>query len=364
MHIPDDPLYYEKYYFTPGDLGFRCFDTTLRPRSRALVCWDQWYPEARAPGGPRRRAGALLPDRHRLAPLREGGVRRRAARRLAHHPARPRHRQRLYVARRQSRRATRARRSTASSSGAARSSPTRSAWSSPKASHDKEEILIVECDPRRIEEVRRNWPFLRDRRIDAYVRHPEPGDRLKTRHPARPRLPHARRVGAARGHLDRLAAQSRRTGRAASRPSPGSTPRSSANSPPSSASAFWCTTPRSRTQARRDSRKSRRRTSTRWSSSLPDQSRLDARLRADLRRERARRGRASPQWRFNAWAKYDDWQQDAERPRVRRQAAEAARSFTPEHGARRRQHRRQRRRACCSPPRSACSARCRRAIPG
>jgi predicted amidohydrolase len=45
MHIPDDPLYFEKFYFTPGDLGFRAFDTKFG-RIAALVCWDQWYPEA------------------------------------------------------------------------------------------------------------------------------------------------------------------------------------------------------------------------------------------------------------------------------------------------------------------------------
>ncbi|PYV53359.1 MAG: acyltransferase, partial [Acidobacteria bacterium] len=44
MHIPDDPLYYEKYYFTPGDLGFRAFDTSAG-KLGTLVCWDQWYPE-------------------------------------------------------------------------------------------------------------------------------------------------------------------------------------------------------------------------------------------------------------------------------------------------------------------------------
>src|SRR6185369_5485578 len=44
MHIPEDPLYFEKYYFTPGDLGFRCFDTRYA-RVAALVCWDQWFPE-------------------------------------------------------------------------------------------------------------------------------------------------------------------------------------------------------------------------------------------------------------------------------------------------------------------------------
>src|SRR5664279_5602864 len=45
MHIPDDPRFYEKYYFTPGDLGFRCFDTRYA-RIAPLICWDQWYPEA------------------------------------------------------------------------------------------------------------------------------------------------------------------------------------------------------------------------------------------------------------------------------------------------------------------------------
>ena len=44
MHIPDDPFYYEKFYFTPGDLGFRAFDTAVG-RIGTLVCWDQWYPE-------------------------------------------------------------------------------------------------------------------------------------------------------------------------------------------------------------------------------------------------------------------------------------------------------------------------------
>src|SRR6202453_4781704 len=45
MHIPDDPLFYEKFYFTPGDLGFRCWQTKYA-RVGVLICWDQWYPEA------------------------------------------------------------------------------------------------------------------------------------------------------------------------------------------------------------------------------------------------------------------------------------------------------------------------------
>ena len=66
MHIPDDPLYYEKYYFTPGDLGFRAFDTRAG-RIGTLVCWDQWYPEA-ARLTALQGAGVLFyPHRHRLA---------------------------------------------------------------------------------------------------------------------------------------------------------------------------------------------------------------------------------------------------------------------------------------------------------
>ena len=70
-----------------------------------------------------------------------------------------------------------------------------------EASTDKEEILVVECDPRRSDEVRRNWPFLRDRRIDAYGANSQSlAGKI-----APERIPHARRVGAARGHVARLA---------------------------------------------------------------------------------------------------------------------------------------------------------------
>jgi N-carbamoylputrescine amidase len=60
MHIPDDPLYYEKFYFTPGDLGFQTHDTKYG-KVGALVCWDQWFPEAA------RLTVSFLPHRHRLA---------------------------------------------------------------------------------------------------------------------------------------------------------------------------------------------------------------------------------------------------------------------------------------------------------
>ena len=65
MHIPDDPGFYEKFYFTPGDLGFEPIDTSVG-RLGVLVCWDQWYPEGRAPDGAGRCGTAALPDRDRL----------------------------------------------------------------------------------------------------------------------------------------------------------------------------------------------------------------------------------------------------------------------------------------------------------
>ncbi len=66
MHIPDDPLYYEKFYFTPGDLGFRAWETRYG-RIGVLICWDQWYPEAARLTALRGARDSLLPHRHRLA---------------------------------------------------------------------------------------------------------------------------------------------------------------------------------------------------------------------------------------------------------------------------------------------------------
>ena len=66
MHIPDDPLYYEKFYFTPGDLGFRALDTSAG-RLGTLVCWDQWYPEGARLTALQGATRALLSHRHRLA---------------------------------------------------------------------------------------------------------------------------------------------------------------------------------------------------------------------------------------------------------------------------------------------------------
>ncbi len=103
MHIPDDPLYYEKFYFTPGDLGFKAFRHALRPHRHAGLLGPV-VSRGRAPDGPAGRERPLLSHRHRLASGRESRVRRGAARRLAHHPARARHRQRRLCRGRQSRR--------------------------------------------------------------------------------------------------------------------------------------------------------------------------------------------------------------------------------------------------------------------
>jgi N-carbamoylputrescine amidase len=166
MHIPDDPLYYEKYYFTPGDLGFRCFDTRFA-RVAPLVCWDQWYPEAArlaALGGAqvicyptaigwhpseKAQAGAAQHDAWRTIQRSHAianGVYVAAINRVGHEGP-PEGGLEFW-------------------GGSFVSDPFGQVLA--EASHDREEILVVECDPRRQEEVRRNWPFLRDRRIDAY----------------------------------------------------------------------------------------------------------------------------------------------------------------------------------------------------
>jgi len=166
MHIPDDPLFLEKYYFTPGDLGFRSFDTRFG-RIAALVCWDQWYPEAA-------RLAALSGAQVIFYPTAIGW-----------HPAeKAEFGAAQYEAWRTIQRAH------AIANGIYVAAVNRVGYEGPpqhglefwgasfvadpfgqiiaQALHDREEILIAECDPRRIEEVRRNWPFLRDRRIDAY----------------------------------------------------------------------------------------------------------------------------------------------------------------------------------------------------
>jgi len=166
MHIPDDPLYFEKYYFTPGDTGFRTFETRFG-RIGVLVCWDQWFPEGarltalqgaevllyptaigwhpgekKEHGQAQREAWEMIQRSHAIA----NGVYVAAVNRVGHEgPA----------------------------GGGLQF------WGSSfvcdpfgvvlgQTSEEGEEVLVVACDRRRLEEVRRNWPFLRDRRIDVY----------------------------------------------------------------------------------------------------------------------------------------------------------------------------------------------------
>jgi N-carbamoylputrescine amidase len=169
MHIPDDPCFYEKFYFTPGDLGFRAFDTRAG-RIGTLICWDQWYPEgARLTalqgaavlfyptaigwhphekaqhGTSQRSAWQTIQRSHAIS----NGVYVAVVNRVGHEKPEP-------------------------------GAPGLEFWGSSflcdpfgvviaEASVDKEEVLVAEVDLGRIEEVRRGWPFLRDRRIDAYA---------------------------------------------------------------------------------------------------------------------------------------------------------------------------------------------------
>jgi N-carbamoylputrescine amidase len=173
MHIPDDPLYYEKYYFTPGDLGFKAFDTQVG-RVGTLVCWDQWYPE-----GARLTAlqGAQVlfyptaigwhPDEKEQYGTAQYDAWQTIQR--AHAIANG-----LYVCA-----VNRVGHEDGDIRGNKAPGKGLEFWGGSfiadpfgrviaKASHDKEEILIGEVDARVIEDTRRNWPFLRDRRIDSY----------------------------------------------------------------------------------------------------------------------------------------------------------------------------------------------------
>ena len=89
MHIPDDPRYQEKFYFTPGDLGFQTWNTRYG-HIGVLICWDQWYPEAARVDGTWWRANPVLPYRHRLASRRKGRIRSESALSLGDYSAEPR----------------------------------------------------------------------------------------------------------------------------------------------------------------------------------------------------------------------------------------------------------------------------------
>lgn len=173
MHIPDDPLYYEKFYFTPGDLGFKACDTKVG-RIGTLVCWDQWYPE-----GARLTAlqGANLlfyPTAIGWHPAEKeefGTAQYEAWQTIQRSHAIANG---VYVAG-----VNRVGLEHGDIRGNRVEGPGLEFWGGSfladpfgriiaKASHDKEEILIGEIDLGLLEDTRRNWPFLRDRRIDAY----------------------------------------------------------------------------------------------------------------------------------------------------------------------------------------------------
>jgi N-carbamoylputrescine amidase len=168
MHIPDDPAYYEKFYFTPGDLGFKAFDTRMG-RIGTLVCWDQWYPEGarltalqgasilfyptaigwhpsekRAHGAQQLDAWRTVQRGHAIA----NGVFVAAVNRVGHEKPQ--------------------------GGGDGIEFWGNSFLCDPfgvvmaEAPTDREALLVVEIDLARIEEIRRGWPFLRDRRVDAY----------------------------------------------------------------------------------------------------------------------------------------------------------------------------------------------------
>ena len=170
MHIPDDPAYYEKFYFTPGDLGFRPIETSIG-KLGVLVCWDQWYPEAarlmalqgaeiliyptaigyESSDTPdeqerQREAWTTVMRGHAVA----NGLPVIAVNRVGHEP---------------------------DPSGQTKGIQF---WGSSfvagpqgellyRASNDKEERIVVSIDMHHSEQVRRWWPFLRDRRIDSYT---------------------------------------------------------------------------------------------------------------------------------------------------------------------------------------------------
>ena len=168
MHVPDDPGYYEKYYFTPGDLGFKAFQTHAGTIG-TLICWDQWYPEAA-------RLTALQGAAVLFYPTAIGW-----------HP----HEREQYGATQRDAWQT-VQRGHAIANGVYVAATNRVGLEKPIADHpgiifwgssfiadpqgvilaqapeDREAVVLAEVDMTRIETVRRNWPFLRDRRVDAY----------------------------------------------------------------------------------------------------------------------------------------------------------------------------------------------------
>jgi N-carbamoylputrescine amidase len=168
MHIPDDPLYYEKFYFAPGDLGFRVFDVGPG-RIGTLICWDQWYPEAARLTALQGASVLFYPTAigwHPAEKAEHGAVQRSAWQTVqrAHAIANG-----VYIAV-----VNRVGHEVPPEGGDGIEFWGSSFLADPlgavvaEASTDREEILVGEVSLPRIDEVRTHWPFLRDRRIDAY----------------------------------------------------------------------------------------------------------------------------------------------------------------------------------------------------
>ncbi len=174
MHIPDDPLFYEKYYFTPGDRGFQAVDTAFGCVG-TLVCWDQWYPEGARLTALQGAEALFYPTAigwHPAEKAEFGAAQYDAWQTIqrAHAIANG-----VYVAA-----VNRVGHENGDVLGNCAEGRGIEFWGGSfladpfgrvlaKASHDSEEILMGEVDLSLIEETRRNWPFLRDRRIDAYA---------------------------------------------------------------------------------------------------------------------------------------------------------------------------------------------------
>lgn len=168
MHIPDDPLFYEKFYFTPGDLGYQSVQTRFG-KLGILICWDQWYPEAA-------RITALKGAEILFYPTAIGW-----------HPS-----EKMQYGQKQHDAWITAQRGHAVANGIYVAAVNRTGLEKPlagsegiefwgssficgpqgeiisQASMDKEEIIYADIDPSVLEDVRKNWPFFRDRRIDSY----------------------------------------------------------------------------------------------------------------------------------------------------------------------------------------------------
>ncbi len=174
MHIPDDPLYYEKFYFTPGDLGYKVFDVP-QGRVGTLVCWDQWYPEGARLTAMQGAQVLFYPTAIGWHPdeKEEWGEAQHDAWRTIQRSHAIANGVYVAVVNRVGHEQGDIRGNRAEGKGL-------QFWGGSfiadpfgrivaEASHDKEEILIGEVNPKKMEEIRRNWPFLRDRRIDSYA---------------------------------------------------------------------------------------------------------------------------------------------------------------------------------------------------